>query len=264
MKKKPTRQGERLQKVLARAGFASRREIERWIEQGRIFVNDKPAELGQQVWPGKDKIKVNGKLVPVSRLKPKQSQVLIYNKPVGEVCTRKDPENRKTVFQQLPRVRSGRWVSVGRLDINTAGLILFTTDGELANQLMHPSFAIEREYAVRVLGEVTDEVIEQLKTGVLLEDGVAKFEGIRFQGGAGANQWYHVVIKEGRNREVRRLWEAVGLTVSRLQRVRYGNVALPPRLRTGQWAYLEDAEVRALKRLCTADQKQGAGSKKRG
>ena len=259
MKKKPFKKrvqstakapakNERLQKVLARAGYGSRREIETWITQGRVKVNDKPAELGQLYNVG-DKIKVNGKLVPLSRLKTKETKVILYHKPVGELTTRSDPEGRNTVFDNLPRIHGGRWIAVGRLDINTSGLLILTTDGELANNLMHPSNEIEREYAVRILGEVTDETIKALKQGVLLEDGMAKFDQIYSQGGQGANHWYHVVLKEGKNREVRRLWESQGVTVSRLMRVRYGNVILSKSLRPGKTQELTPAEVSSLRRL---------------
>ncbi len=251
--RKPVKnQGERLQKVLARAGYGSRREIEGWIRQGRVRVNDKPAELGQLYQPG-DKIKVNGKLVSGARLKAKETKVIMYHKPVGEVTTRSDPEGRRTVFASLPRLHGGRWVSIGRLDLNTSGLLLLTTDGELANQLMHPRNEIEREYAVRVFGEVTPEILKALKTGVLLEDGAARFDAIYDQGGQGANHWYHVVLKEGRNREVRRLWESQGVTVSRLIRVRFGNITLPKYLRPGNAQELTPEQISALKKLLSQD-----------
>lgn len=244
--------GERLQKVLARAGYGSRREIEAWITQGRVKVNEKTAELGQLFNPG-DKIKVNGKLVPPSRLKQKETKVIIYHKPVGEVTTRSDPEGRRTVFDNLPRLYGGRWIAVGRLDINTSGLLILTSDGELANKLMHPSSEIDREYAVRVLGEVTDDTIKILKQGVLLEDGMAKFDQIHYQGGQGANHWYHVVLKEGRNREVRRLWESQGVTVSRLMRVRFGNISLPKALRPGKSMDLSPEDVNGLRQLINSN-----------
>lgn len=246
--------GERLQKVLARAGYGSRREIETWITEGRVKVNDKPVELGQLYTHG-DKIKISGKLVPPSRLKSKDTKVIIYHKPVGEVTTRSDPEGRNTVFDNLPRLYGGRWIAIGRLDINTSGLLLLTSDGELANELMHPSGEIEREYAVRVLGEVSNETLQILKEGVLLEDGVARFEDIRDNGGQGANHWYHVVLKEGRNREVRRLWESQGITVSRLMRVRFGNIVLPKSLRQGKSMELSQEEIDSLRQLVKAGKK---------
>ena len=239
------RRGERLQKLLARAGYGSRREIEGWITQGSIKLNDKTAVLGDLYVPG-DKLTLKGKMVPVSRLKKKDTRVLMYHKPVGEVTTRSDPEGRKTVFDNLPKLAGGRWVAVGRLDISTSGLLLFTTDGALANKLMHPSSEVEREYAVRVLGDVSKETFQALKEGVLLEDGPAKFDQIIDKGGEGANHWYHVVIKEGRNREVRRLWESQGITVSRLMRVRYGDLALPRLVRPGKSEDLTDREIQKL------------------
>lgn len=237
--------GERLQKLLARSGLGSRREMERWIESGRISVNGRRVELGTRVLPG-DVIRVDGQRLRTQALPPKLPRVLRYYKPVGEVSTRDDPDGRPTVFDHLPLLRDGRWVAVGRLDVTTMGLLLFTTDGELANRLMHPTRAIEREYAVRVLGEVTPAVLERLAGGVELEDGLARFDELRRAGGEGANQWFHVVLREGRNREVRRLWESQGLRVSRLTRVRYGPVALRRGLRAGHWEELPAGEVRAL------------------
>lgn len=248
MKRRPsvdTQAGERIQKVLARAGYGSRREIERWIEAGRVQLNGKTAKLGDTVTPS-DRLKVNGKLVPRTRLVKKQSRYLVYHKPVGEICSRSDPEGRRTVFESLPKIRGGRWIAVGRLDFNTSGLMIFTTDGHVANKLMHPSFEIEREYAVRVLGDVSDETLAALQQGVMLDDGPAKFDNIIDAGGDGANHWYHVTLKEGRNREVRRLWESQGVTVSRLMRVRYGNITLPRGLRAGRFTDLDEELVRAL------------------
>ena len=236
--------GEKLQKVLARAGIGSRRGMERWIAEGRITVDGKPAKLGDRVSPDQV-IRVDGRALPRHGLTPKP-RVILYHKPEGEVCTRSDPEGRPTVFENLPTLRNGRWIAIGRLDINSSGLLLFTTDGELANRLMHPSSEIEREYAVRVLGEVTPDMLERLRQGVPLEDGDAKFERIDDAGGSGANHWYHVVLREGRNREVRRMWEAVGAKVSRLIRVRYGPVVLPRLLRPERTEDLERDPMYAL------------------
>jgi 23S rRNA pseudouridine2605 synthase len=239
---------EKLQKVLARAGFGSRREMETWIEAGRVSVNGKQASLGDRVGPA-DKIIVDGKKMMAAKPDAVPRTVLLYNKPVGEVCSRKDPEGRPSVFDRLPRIQHARWVAVGRLDINTSGLLLFTTDGELANKLMHPSTSIEREYAVRVMGEVTREKVDAMHKGVMLEDGLARFTDIQFFSGEGVNQWYHVVIMEGRNREVRRLWESQGLTVSRLKRVRYGNVFMPSKVKMGKFCELTTDEIKDLYKL---------------
>ena len=236
---------ERIQKILARAGYGSRREIERWVNAGDITVNGVVATTGQAVNED-DKITIRGKVIKLaSKLKAKP-QVLLYHKKVGEICSRNDPEGRKTVFDNLPKLSSGRWIQVGRLDINTDGLLLFTTDGELANRLMHPSYEIEREYASRILGKVTDEMIDRLTKGVELEDGTAKFTRIKFEGGEGANSWYHVVLNEGKNREVRRLWESQDVVVSRLRRIRYGDIVLHRSLRAGEY---ENLPVRAMRNL---------------
>lgn len=235
---------EKLQKVLARAGIGSRREMERWIEQGRVSVEDKRAKLGDRVEPHAI-IRVDGRVIPIPKTLPER-RVLAYHKRVGEVCARSDPQRRPTVFDHLPKLHRGRWVAVGRLDMNTTGLLLLSTDGELANRLMHPSQEIEREYAVRVLGSVDDEKLRQLKTRVALEDGPAHFDSIRDAGGEGRNHWYHVTLKEGRRREVHRLWEAVGARVSRLIRIRYGPVRLPRSLWAGHWEELDRAAVVAL------------------
>ena len=235
---------ERLQKVLAQAGVASRREIEEWVVAGRISVNGLPASLGQKIGPG-DRVKVNGKLVPL-RFTQRSPRVLIYHKPEGEIVSRDDPDGRPTVFERLPILRKGRWLAVGRLDFNTSGLLLFTNDGDLANKLMHPRYELEREYAVRILGELTEEQVKSLTDGIQLEDGPAKFNLLRDEGGEGANHWYRVTISEGRNREVRRMFEAVGLTVSRLMRVRYGSVELPARLKRGMWMEMPEAEACVL------------------
>ena len=236
---------ERIQKILARAGYGSRREIERWVNAGDITVNGVVATTGQAVTED-DKITIRGKVIKLaSKLKAKP-QVLLYHKKVGEICSRNDPEGRKTVFDNLPKISSGRWIQVGRLDINTDGLLLFTTDGELANRLMHPSYEIEREYASRILGNVTDDMIDRLTKGVELEDGIAKFTRIKFEGGEGANSWYHVVLNEGKNREVRRLWESQDVVVSRLRRIRYGDIVLHRSLRAGEY---ENLPVRAMRNL---------------
>ena len=237
---------EKLQKVLARAGFGSRREIESWITEGRISVNGKVAQLGDRVTEN-DVIRVDGHVVSKTRLEHShRCRVLLYHKPVGELTSRNDPEGRPTVFDNLPNLRNGRWIAVGRLDINTSGLLLFTNDGELANRLMHPSYTIEREYSVRVLGEVAPETLQQLRDGVELEDGPAKFTTLVDGGGEGAKRWFHVTLDEGRNREVRRLWESQGITVSRLIRVRFGPISLPRRVRPGRW---EDLQAQDISRL---------------
>jgi len=235
---------EKLQKVLARAGVGSRREMERWIEQGRVKVNEQVASIGDRV-SDTDSIKVDNKPIHLKRTQVQQ-RVIAYHKPVGEVCTRDDPEGRTTIFKNLPRLKTGRWISVGRLDLNTSGLLLLTTDGELANKLMHPSSEVEREYAVRVLGEVSPDIIKQLKTNVPLDDGDAHFTDVKESGGQGANHWYHVVLKEGRNREVRRLWEHFGFAVSRLMRIRYGNITLERRLRPSKSEDLTEKEMEIL------------------
>jgi len=238
----------RLQKLLAEAGLGSRRQIEGWISEGRVRVNGQLAKLGDQATRA-DRIRVDGRDVTLKPKRDSETQIIVYHKPEGELVTRRDPEERPTVFRRLPRPKQGRWIAVGRLDINTSGLILFTTDGELANRLMHPSREIEREYSVRILGEVAPETLERLTAGIELEDGLAKFERITDQGGTGANHWYNVVLREGRNREVRRLWEAAGCTVSRLIRIRYGNVELGRRLFPGNWRPLTDEERAELMAL---------------
>ena len=237
--------GEKLQKVLARIGLGSRREIESWIEAGRVSVNGQIASLGARV-DSLDQILVDGRPVKRDIANEEARRVMLYNKPEGEVCTRDDPEGRPTVFNRLPRLKHGRWINIGRLDINTSGLLLFTTDGELANRLMHPSYQMDREYAVRVMGEVDEEMIERLKTGVMLDDGPARFTDIVTSGGEGINRWYHVCLMEGRNREVRRLWESQGVRVNRLKRVRFGPVFLGPELPVGRWREMKQNEIDAL------------------
>ncbi|AKH69912.1 pseudouridine synthase family protein [Spongiibacter sp. IMCC21906] len=233
---------EKLQKVLARAGLGSRREMERVISDGRVSVNGKTATLGDRV-TSEAKIKVDGKPVKAAAAKSAMPRVLLYNKPEGEICSRKDPEGRRSVFDRLPALQGERWVCVGRLDFNTTGLLLFTTDGELANKLMHPSTVIEREYLCRVMGNATEENLQSLVDGVQLDDGVAKFTDVVDGGGEGINHWYYVVIMEGRNREVRRLWESQGLQVNRLKRVRYGSVFIPSKVKVGQWTELNTQEI---------------------
>ena len=235
--------GERLQKILARQGRGSRREIEDWIVAGRIAVNGVVATLGLRV-QADDTVTLDGRSIDVEPHCVRR--VIAYNKPEGEVCTRLDPDGRPTVFKRLPPLDNGRWINVGRLDINTSGLLLFTTDGELASRLMHPSWEIEREYAVRVFGEVTPEILERLFKGVDLEEGPARFTDIVAHDKQGMNRWFHVCLAQGRNREVRRLWESQGLTVSRLKRVRYGSQIIPDHLRQGEWIELEQPAVDGL------------------
>ena len=245
---------ERLQKLLAQAGIGSRREIERWISEGRISVNGEKATLGDRA-SRHDDVRVDGRKLDLSDA-GRAVRVIAYNKPIGEVCTRNDPEGRPTVFQHLPKTKNERWINVGRLDINTSGLLLFTTSGDLANKLMHPSSGIDREYAVRVRGEIDDAMIQRMKEGVLLEDGMARFTDVRFFDGEGQNKWYHVVVMEGRNREVRRLWESQGVEVSRLKRVRYGCIFMPSNLPVGTWVELSQKEVNDLTDLTGMDRQK--------
>ena len=235
-------QAERLQKLLAAAGLGSRREIETWIAAGRLKVNGTLAKLGDRAAAG-DLVELDGKALAL-KASGARPRVLLYHKPDGEMVTRSDPEGRPTVFQRLPAIPGGKWVAVGRLDINTAGLLLLTDSGELANRLMHPRYEVEREYAVRVLGELRPEESAKLLAGVALEDGTARFDKLEPSGSAeGANRWYRVVLREGRNREVRRLFEALGRKVSRLLRVRYGPVELPRDLKPGRWVELDEKSV---------------------
>jgi 23S rRNA pseudouridine2605 synthase len=238
--------GERIQKLLAAAGFGSRREIEAWISAGRITVRGLAARLGDRAEPG-DAIELDGKPV---ELKPAgaEPRVIAYHKPVGEVVTRSDPEGRRTVFERLPQLAGRRWVAIGRLDLNSSGLLLFTDSGELANQLMHPRHAIEREYAVRISGELSRETRARLLAGIELEDGSARFERIEAgEKAVGINRWYRVILREGRNREVRRMFEAVGLQVSRLLRIRMGSFSLPREVKPGRWVELTKGEVEVLR-----------------
>lgn len=256
----PDADAPKLQKVLAQSGIGSRRDIEEWIAEGKIEVNGEVAHVGQRISFG-DKVRVNGKEVRV-RISPPNPRILAYHKPTGEVSTFNDPEGRPTVFRTLPRVQGQKWQSVGRLDINTEGLLLFTNSGELANQLMHPRFGVEREYAARVLGSLSDEQRSKLLEGVNVEGQTASFKSIEDGGGEGANRWYRVVITEGRNREVRKLFEAVGMVVSRLIRIRYGTVVLPRGLKRGVWVELGDDDVRVIRRLAghvPGGQGQGQG-----
>ena len=247
---------QRLHKVLASCGFGSRRAMEELIIAGRITVNREPADVGQKVGPG-DEVRINGELVKVRFAEPRP-RILMYHKPAGEIVTRDDPEGRPTVFEQLPKIGNGKWIAVGRLDFNTEGLLLFTNSGALANNLMHPRYEVERQYAVRVLGTLTPEQQQSLLQGIELEDGRANVDKLEDGGGDGANHWYHVVIKEGRNREVRRLFEALGLTVSRLIRTRYGTVAMPSRVKRGQTLELTAEEVGAV--LAVAGMKPEPGA----
>lgn len=240
--------GERIQKVLAQAGLGSRREVERWISEGRVSVNGEKVSLGARLLPT-DTVRVDGKPLKLHGDTRVDDRVIVYSKPEGVICSRSDPEGRPTVFENLPRLKNQRWISVGRLDINTSGLLILTTDGELANRLMHPSYGVDREYAVRIHGEVDDAMLARLKEGVLLEDGVARFTDIQPAGGDSSNQWFHVVLMEGRNREVRRLWESQGVQVSRLKRVRYGCIFLPSRLKVGAWEELNNKEINELRAL---------------
>ena len=235
---------ERLHKLLAQSGVGSRREMEELIAAGRVSVNGETAQVGQSVVPG-DRIKVNGKLVHV-KFSNRLPRVIIYHKPEGEIVSRDDPEHRPTVFTSLPKMSGGRWVAVGRLDFNTSGLLLFTTSGDLANRLMHPRYNLVREYAVRVLGEISEEARQSLLDGIELEDGIAQFATFQDAGGDGANHWYRVSLFEGRNREVRRMFEAVGVVVSRLMRVRYGPFVLPPNLKRGKVLEISEGEVKKL------------------
>lgn len=253
----PQPESPKLHKVLAQAGLGSRLEMEQLIMEGRISVNNEPAHIGQRIQWG-DQIKVNGKPIRV-RIAPPPARVLAYHKPTGEVVTHDDPQNRPTVFRKLPRLQQGKWQSVGRLDLNTEGLLLFTSSGELANKLMHPRFGLEREYAVRVLGALSKDEKQRLLDGIDLEDGRAQFGSVDEGGGEGANTWYRVTITEGRNREVRRMFEALGHAVSRLIRIRYGRVMLPRGLKRGAWVELDEREVRTLSQAVGLDGPRGQG-----
>ncbi|WP_298147365.1 23S rRNA pseudouridine(2605) synthase RluB [uncultured Acinetobacter sp.] len=249
---------EKLQKVLARVGLGSRRYMEEVIAAGRVSVNGQVAQVGERIEPT-DELRIDGRKVQFQIEDEIRRRVLIYYKPEGEICSRNDPEKRPTVFDNLPSLAGDRWVMVGRLDINSTGLLLFTNDGELANRLMHPSNEIEREYAVRVMGEVTPQLKNNMLKGVVLDDGPAKFESFSEIGGEGINRWYQVVVKEGRNREVRRIFESQGLKVSRLLRTRYGTVILPRELRTGRWIELDKNDIDNLTKSVELKPRQGTG-----
>ncbi|MFA5082782.1 MAG: pseudouridine synthase [Hydrogenophilaceae bacterium] len=249
-------QSEKLHKMLAAAGLGSRREMEALIETGAVTVNGETAKVADRVTPN-DLVRVKGR--PVKLVwEISLPKVLIYHKEEGEIVSRDDPDGRPSVFDKLPRLRGQRWISIGRLDFNTEGLLVFTTSGELANRLSHPRYEVEREYAVRVLGELTKENMDNLTQGIELDDGIAQVESIYSLGGEGANQWYQIVINEGRNREVRRLFEALGLTVSRLIRVRFGPIAMPPKVKRGMFLDLTDAQVRELLKWCSLESSQPA------
>jgi 23S rRNA pseudouridine2605 synthase len=235
---------QKLQKVLAQSGLGSRRAMEELIASGKVKVNGAPATLGQRVTT-EDVIQVGRRQIKF-QVTTRLPRVILYHKPEGEIVSRDDPRGRRSVFEKLPAIRSAKWLAVGRLDFNTCGLLIFTTSGELANRLMHPRFEVEREYAVRIFGQLSEEQVQQLKRGVRLSDGEARFEKLEPQGGDRRNRWYHVVVREGRNRLVRRLFEALGLTVSRLMRVRFGIVTLPPGLKRGTWTELKESEIRTL------------------
>lgn len=250
----------KLHKVLADAGLGSRRDMEELIIAGRVSVNGEPAHIGQRILPT-DQVRINGKLIQ-RKLSKRPPRVLVYHKSAGEIVSHSDPEGRPSVFEHLPTMKAGKWLAVGRLDFNTEGLLLFTTSGDLANRLMHPRYGIEREYAVRTLGELEEGMRQKLLSGVELEDGVAQFSKISDGGGEGANRWYRVIIGEGRNREVRRMFEAVGLTVSRLIRTRYGALTLPSNLKRGRWEELDEQAVRSLMALSGLEKAAGSTSGK--
>jgi 23S rRNA pseudouridine2605 synthase len=234
----------KLHKLLAQKGLGSRREMEALIATGRVSINGRVAEVGERVGPG-DVVRV-GKRIIRFRTEESLPRVILYHKPEGEIVSRSDPEGRSSVFDKLPHLKSSKWIAIGRLDFNTSGLLVFTTDGGLANRLMHPRFEVEREYAVRVLGQLTKEQMVALTSGVELNDGLAKFSYLSDQGGEGSNHWYRVILREGKNREVRRMFEAVGLTVSRLMRVRFGPINLPPWIKRGKWTELDDKQMNRL------------------
>jgi len=248
----------KLHKVLAEAGLGSRRDMEELIVAGRVSVNGEPAHIGQRILPT-DFVRINGKIIQ-RKVSKKPPRILVYHKPAGQIVSTNDPEGRESVFSGLPTMKNGKWLAVGRLDFNTEGLLLFTTSGDLANRLMHPRYGIEREYAVRTLGTLEEGMRQKLLSGVELEDGLAQFSKISDGGGDGVNKWYRVVIGEGRNREVRRMFEAVGLTVSRLIRTRYGVMTLPPNLKRGRWEELEENAARDLLKICGLEKEARIGA----
>lgn len=245
---------EKLQKILANAGLGSRREIEKWIAAGRVSVNGSIVPLGERATV-KDTIRVDGKVIQLKPAGEVYTRVLAYNKPIGEICTAKDPGGRPTVFESLPSTKFGRWISIGRLDINTTGLLLFTNNGELAHRLMHPSYEVERKYAVRVHGEVTQEMINNMRKGVLIDGEFCQFLFVQSKGGEGTNSWFDVGLAEGKNREVRKLWESQGVEVSRLMRIQYGPIELPQRLNRGRWVDLEEKQIQEVAKLVDLDVK---------
>ncbi|PTN12659.1 ribosomal large subunit pseudouridine synthase B [Nitrosomonas aestuarii] len=234
----------KLQKLLAQKGLGSRREMETLIASGRVSINGRVAVLGDRIG-SEDRVQIDKRVIRFD-LAERLPRVLLYHKPEGEIVSRNDPEGRPTVFDKLPHLKSSKWIAIGRLDFNTSGLLIFTTDGSLANRLMHPRFEVEREYAVRIIGELTTEQITRLTTGIQLEDGTASFSQLAEQGGEGINRWYRVILQEGKNREVRRMFESLGIMVSRLMRVRFGPINLPPRIKRGKWLELEEKETRRL------------------
>jgi 23S rRNA pseudouridine2605 synthase len=234
----------KLQKLLAQKGLGSRREMETLIASGRVSINGRTAVIGDRI-SAQDRVQIDKRVIRFD-FADRLPQVLLYHKPEGEIVSRSDPESRPTVFDKLPHLKSSKWIAIGRLDFNTSGLLIFTTDGSLANRLMHPRFEVEREYAVRIIGKLSTEQIMQLTTGIQLDDGVASFDLLTEEGGEGINHWYRVVLREGRNREVRRMFETIGVTVSRLMRVRFGPINLPPRIKRGQWLELNEKEIRRL------------------
>lgn len=241
---------EKIQKILANAGLASRRQIENWLREGRISINGETAKLGDRITENAN-ITVDGRPIKLIKRQSQKTRVLLYHKPEGEICSRSDPEKRPTVFDHLPLLRNGRWISIGRLDFNTSGILLMTNNGELAHQLMHPSKQIDREYAVRVKGQVSPDMLKQLKKGIVLDpkEPSACFESIVDAGGEGSNHWYHVIVREGRNRVVRKLWESQGVQVSRLIRIRFGTLTLPRGLRRGKWMELDSDSVSDLLKM---------------
>lgn len=240
--------GDKLQKIIANAGLTSRRKAEAWIKSGRVSVNGTIADLGDRA-ETTDKIRVDGKIIQITSDENFQRRMLAYHKPEGEICTRNDPEGRPSVFDVLPNIKQGRWINIGRLDINTSGLLFFTNDGEMANRLMHPSYQLLRKYAVRVRGNITADILKQLTIGVELEDGPAKFESVVDAGGEGSNHWYKVTLREGKNREIRRLWEAFDIQVSRLHRIQYGHFELPRSIKRGRWQELATYELAEFENL---------------